>query len=73
MEEMVITNEVNSANKLMDFIICFIVTIIATVLIFGGVVQFMNVNITSGILYSVMGIGAIILMIAYKMGNIKEL
>ena len=74
MDEMIITtNEVNNTNKFMDFIICFIVAIISTVMIFGSVVQFMGQNITSGILYMAMGIGAIILAVAYKKGNIEEL
>lgn len=74
MDEMIITtNEVNNTNKFMDFIICFIVAIISTVMIFGSVVQFMGQNITSGILYMAMGIGAIILAVAYKKGNIEDL
>ena len=74
MDEMIITtNEVNNTNKFMDFIICFIVAVISTVMIFGSVVQFMGQNVTSGILYMVMGIGAIILAVAYKKGNIEEL
>ena len=74
MDEMIITtNEVNNTNKFMDFIICFIVAVISTVMIFGSVVQFMGQNVTSGILYMVMGIGAIILAVAYKKGNIEDL
>ena len=74
MDEMIITtNEVNNTNKFMDFIICFIVAVISTVMIFGSVVQFMGQNITSGILYMEMGIGAIILAVAYKKGNIEDL
>lgn len=74
MDEMIITtNEVNNTNKFMDFIICFIVAVISTVMIFGSVVQFMGQNITSGILYMAMGIGAIILAVAYKKGNIEDL
>lgn len=74
MDEMIITtNEVNNTNKFIDFIICFIVAVISTVMIFGSVVQFMGQNVTSGILYMVMGIGAIILAVAYKKGNIEEL
>ncbi|MBO4591682.1 MAG: hypothetical protein J5684_03875 [Eubacterium sp.] len=74
MDELIIgTNEAATTNKLMNAFICVIMTIISLVMILGAVSQFTQQNITSGILYALMGVGAIVIMIVCKNGGVEAL
>ncbi|MBR6402213.1 MAG: hypothetical protein IKS48_02370 [Eubacterium sp.] len=74
MDELIITtNEVSDTNKFMNAILCVILSIISLVMIFGSVSQFLQQNITSGILYALMGVSAFVFMIVYKKGGVEAL